>query len=155
MLAGDEHAFSEFFEGHFSRLYRFALPRLDRDADAAEEVAQVTLCKAIAGLRGYRGESALFTWMCTICRREIAAYRAARGRQAGPAGLIEGSAEVRAPLESLALASEGGPEGELHRLEVARLIPVTLDALPRAYGDALEWKYVDDLPVKEIAARLD
>ena len=39
MLAGDERAFDEFFEGHFPGLYRFALTRLDRDEDAAEEVA--------------------------------------------------------------------------------------------------------------------
>jgi len=32
---------------------------------------------------------------------------------------------------------------------------VTLDALPGSYGDALEWKYVQGLSVKEIAARLN
>jgi DNA-directed RNA polymerase specialized sigma24 family protein len=31
---------------------------------------------------------------------------------------------------------------------------VTLDALPRRYGDALEWKYVLGLTVEEIAGRL-
>ncbi len=32
---------------------------------------------------------------------------------------------------------------------------MTLDALPRAYGDALEWKYVHGHSVREIAARLN
>ena len=43
MLAGEEQAFTEFFDGCFPGLYRFALSRLNRDADAAEEVAQAAL----------------------------------------------------------------------------------------------------------------
>jgi RNA polymerase sigma-70 factor (ECF subfamily) len=155
MLAGEEAGFGQFFEGHFSRLYRFALPRLNQDADAAEEVVQITLCKAVSALKGYRGEAALFTWLCTICRREIAAHHERRGRRPEPVGLIEDSPAVRAALEALAAALEQGPESQLHRKEVARLVQVTLDSLPRTYGDALEWKYVHDLSVKEIAARLD
>ena len=155
MLAGEEDAFDQFFRGHFSRLYRFALPRLDRDADAAEEVVQVTLCKAVSGLKSYRGESALFTWLCTICRREIAAHHARRGRRSESVGLIEDSPDVRAALDSLAAILGQDPESQLRREEVARLVQVTLDVLPRAYGDALEWKYVDGLSVKEIAARLN
>ena len=155
MLRGDERAFDAFFERHFSRLFRFALPRLDQDADAAEEVVQATLCKAIAGLKGYRGEAALFTWLCTICRREIAAHRERLGRSPMPTGLVEDSPEIRAALDSLARILAEDPESELQRGEVARLVQVTLDALPGVYGDALEWKYVQGLSVKEIAERLN
>ena len=31
---------------------------------------------------------------------------------------------------------------------------VALDRFPPHYGNALEWKYLDDVPVKEIAVRL-
>ena len=31
---------------------------------------------------------------------------------------------------------------------------MTLDYLPDNYGDALEWKYIQELSVQEIAARL-
>lgn len=155
MRAGEEAAFDEFFESHFSRLYRFALARLNQDADAAEDVVQVTLCKAVAGLKGYRFESALYTWLCAICRHVIAAHYERLERRPEPAGLIEDSPGVRAALESLATTLGQDPESQMRRLEIARLVQVTLDALPRAYGDALEWKYVHGLPVKEIAARLN
>ena len=154
LLLGDEAAFDLFFTGHFPRLYRFALPRLDHDADAAEEVAQVTLCRAVSSLRTYRGEAALFTWLCTICRREIATHLERRGRRFESPGLAEDAPEIRAALESLAIASGQDPESHLGRKEIARLVQVTLDALPGAYGDALEWKYLHGVPVKEIAARL-
>ena len=155
MLAGEEDAFDRFFKGHFSRLFRFALSRLGQDADAAEEIVQVTLCKAVSVLKSYRGESALFTWLCTICRREIAAHYERRGRRIEQVGLIEDSPEVRAALDSLAATHGQDPESQLNRKEIERLVQVTLDALPWAYGDALEWKYVHGLSVKEIAARLN
>src|SRR5690348_12923631 len=50
MLAGDERAFDAFFEAHFPRLYRFALPRLGGDVEAAQEVVQASLGKAMRKL---------------------------------------------------------------------------------------------------------
>jgi RNA polymerase sigma-70 factor (ECF subfamily) len=153
MLSGQEEAFTEFFDGHFPRLYRFALARLNHDAGAAEEVAQTVMCQAMAKLKTYRGEALLFTWMCTFCRREIAQWHRQRGRTE-PLPLPEDSPETRGILESLAAGIAGGPEHEFQRKEVARLVQVALDALPYPYGDTLEWKYLQGLPVREIAARL-
>lgn len=154
MLAGEERAFEEFFEDFFPRLYRFALPRVRHDADQAEEVAQATLCLAISKLATYRGEAALFTWLCTICRREISACYRKHGGRVQPV-LPEDSPEVRASLDSLAAALSQQPDSQLLRAEAARLVQVTLDLLPRWYASALEMKYLKELPVKEIAARLN
>ena len=141
MLGGEEHAFTEFFDGHFSRLYRFALPRLGRDADAAEEVVQAVLCKAITAMKSWRGEAALFTWLCTFCMHEIGSHYRQSGRRPQPLGLIEdGPAMIVAD--------------ETRRSEVAMLVHATLDGLRDGYGDVLEWKYVLGLSVDEIAARL-
>jgi len=153
MLAGEEKAFEEFFAGFFPGLYRFALARLDGHADRAEEVAQATLCKAISKLSTYRGEAMLFTWLCTFCRHEIAAWHD-RNRPSRHAELVEEAPEVRAALESLPESFHGAPDAELDRKEVGRLVQVILDRLPAHYGDVLEWKYLDELPVKEIASRL-
>jgi len=153
MLAGEEPAFEEFFEDYFPRLYRFALPRVRHDADMAEELVQATLCTAITKLKSYRGEAALFTWLCTICRREIGATLRKRSREAQPL-LLEDTAEARASLESLAAALSQQPESQVLRKEISRMVQVTLDCLPRWYASALEMKYLKDLPVNEIASRL-
>src|SRR5213593_2369161 len=113
MLAGEEDAFNQFFEGHFPRVYRFALRRLGQDADAAEDVVQVTLWKAITALKSYRFEAALFTWLCTICRREIAAHHERHGRRFEQVALVEDSPEVRAALDSLAAEQGQDPESQL------------------------------------------
>lgn len=153
MLSGREEAFSEFFDGHFPRLYRFALARLNHDADAAEEVVQIVMCRAVSRIKSFRGEARLFTWLCTLCRHEIADWHRHRGRSEA-SRLPEDSPETRAVLESLAAGMGGSPEDEVHRKEVARLVQVALDALPHPYGDTLEWKYLQGHSVREIAARL-
>ena len=70
MLAGDERAFVTFFETYFPRVYRFALPRVDRNADTAKDVVQATLVKAMRKLKDFRSEASLFTWVCQICRHD-------------------------------------------------------------------------------------
>jgi RNA polymerase sigma-70 factor (ECF subfamily) len=152
VLAGEAAAFQEFFEGYAPALYRFALARLGQDADAAEEIVQRTLQQAIRRLATYRGEAALLTWLCTICRHEIGAYLERTRRRPLSIELAEEHPEVRAVLESL---SRGGPEETFLRKELARRVHAVLDALPPHYTSVLEWKYLEGLTVKEIAARLD
>ncbi len=155
MLAADEAAFEAFFSTYFPRLFRFALPRADHDADAAEEVVQAALSQAVVKLHTFRGEAALFTWLCTFCRHELHAYYRRR-RRAGPtAPLLEDIPEVRAALESLAAEGAWKAEEEARRAELGRLVQVTLDHLPPRYGTALEWKYLEGLSVKEIAERME
>jgi RNA polymerase sigma-70 factor (ECF subfamily) len=151
LLHGDEEAFQEFFDAHFSRLYRFALTRVG-DEDTAEEIVQETLIQAMRKLGTFRGEAALFTWLVTICRHQIAAWFERTGRRS-IVSLEEDLPDVRARLEALANL-EMGPDEAVHRQEVARLVRVALDFLPGRYGDVLEWKYIDERPVTEIAARL-
>ena len=153
MLAGDDDAFEAFFDGHFPRLYRFALARLDHDQAATEDVVQATLCRAVRKLHTFRGESGLFTWLCTICRHEISDYWALQGKHAR-VELAEDAPGIRAVLDSLAAGDPDDPESTCRRHEVGRLVQVVLDALPERYSNALEWKYVHGLSVNEIAGRL-
>lgn len=153
MLAGEERAFAEFFDGYFPALFRFALARLDRNEDAAEDVVQAALSAAVAKLATYRGEAALFTWLCTFCRHEISAYFERNRRARTAVELVEDDPEVAAALDALT-AEVGGPEAAAARGETVRLVHVLLDRLPPRYAAALEWKYIDSLPVGEIAGRL-
>jgi RNA polymerase sigma factor (sigma-70 family) len=69
--------------------------------------------------------------------------------------LVEDTPEIRAALESIGASAPTSPDEHLQRRELARLVQVTLDSLPPRYGDALEWKYLQDLSVSDIAARLN
>lgn len=154
LLRGDERAFDRFFDENYARLYRFALARLADDPDAAREVAQITLSKAVRKLHTYKGEAALFTWLCSICRNATSDWLARQGRYRDHIVLTEDFAEVRAAVESLQEPDRLGPEKQFRRIELVRLIQVALDNLPANYGDALEWKYIEGHTVQEIAERL-
>lgn len=155
LLDGQQPAFDRFFGDNFARLYRFALARLGDDPEGAKEVAQITLTRALHKLHTYRAESALFTWLCAICRNETSEWLRQQGRHRNHVVLIEDHPEIVAAVDSLQVPEDESPEGALQRAEQLRLIQVALDRLPARYGDVLEWKYVEGRSLKEIGARLD
>ena len=154
LLAHDREAFRVFFDGYFPRLYRFARTRLGGDPDTTREIVQVTLTKAVRSLASYRGEAALFTWLCTICRHVIADHEERATRERRHIVLTEDRADVRAAVESLIAPESDDPEHNFKRTERIRLIQVALDQLPANHGNALEWKYVYGFSVEEIAGKL-
>ena len=154
LRSGDESAFEAFFAEYFPRVYRFARVRLGGDDQAAEEVAQTTLIKALAKMHTYRGEAALFTWVCTFCRHEISTWYDRLGR-APQVWLADDSPDTRALLDAIAALSRDDPEQEYERRELSRLVYTALDHLPGRYGEVLVWKYLEGISVEEIARRLD
>src|SRR5574339_1015586 len=155
LLRGDERAFEHFFNDNFPRLYRFAAARLGHDPEATRDVVQAALSRAVRKLDTYRGEAALFTWLCAICRNEIADWGRRNAHYARHIVLTEDDPALRAAVESLADTESGDPRHVYQRTELARLVQVALDHLPPRYGDALEWKYIEGRTVREIAAQLD
>ena len=150
MLRGDEAAFRTFFEMHFPRVYRFALPRLGGDVEAGKEVVQSTLIKAVRNLAHFRGEAALFSWLCQICRREIVDYLRVQSRHADRIVLIDDDPELRAALEAIEGVQGDEPLSRYSASETRRLVQSVLDRLPSRYGDVLEWKYIEGRSVAEI-----
>jgi RNA polymerase sigma-70 factor (ECF subfamily) len=153
MLDGDEAAFATFFDTAYPVLYRFALARLRFDRDAAGDVAHATICTAIEKLHTYRGEAALLTWLCACCRGELTAHYRRHG-QRHEIELLEDDPEIRAALEALPGGADDDLEASLDRHRLATIVQRVLDRLPPHYADALEWKYIDEVPVQEIGIRL-
>lgn len=152
LVGGDERAFDAFVDEYFPRLFRFAYSRVGGDRQAAEDVVQTTFMNVIRKIGTYRGEAALFTWLCTFCRYEIAAFWRRRGKRMAEVTLIEDSSDARAAMETLGSLSEGNI-AHFEREELARLVWAVLDHLPVRYGNALQWKYIHGLSVREIAAQ--
>jgi RNA polymerase sigma-70 factor (ECF subfamily) len=153
ILDGDQGAFRALFDQFFPRLYRYALAHLANDHDEARDVVQQTFCRAIEKLDRFRGEAALYTWFCQICHHEIADRYRARGSPLRAVHL-EDSPQLQAVLSALSSGDLDLPEVDAWRHDVGRVVQATLDRLPERYAEILEWKYVDELSVKDIASRL-
>lgn len=150
-VAARERAAAEtFFNSYFSRLYRFVALRVD-NPQACEDVVQEAMIKAIRNLGSYRGEAALFTWLCQIARNEISNYFQRFGRKEAMMVSLDDDPDVRAAIESLNFEALD----QTDRLALEQVVQLTLDYLPDRYARALEWKYLEGLSVEEIAERID
>lgn len=149
VAAKDRAAAEVFFNNYFARLYRFVALRVDRP-EACEDVVQEAMIKAIRNLGSYRGEAALFTWLCQIGRNEISNYFQRFGRNEAQLVSLDDDPNVRAALESLDFGEMDSGE----RLALEQVVQLTLDYLPEKYSRALEWKYLEGLTVEEIAERI-
>ena len=152
MISGDETAFEEFSDNHIPALYRFALRRLHGDEELTREMVQSTVCKAIDKLESYRGGAALMTWLCAICRTEIAGHFRKKSRYG-----IEMDLGDEVVESEVSLASQKGesPEEAVLSKESSNVVHMVLDLLPDHYSRALEWKYLEGESVKTIAARFE
>lgn len=152
MRRGEKRAFDQFFETYAQRLAAFAARRSALDADALEDVVQMTMINAMRGLATFRGNASLFTWLCQICRNQLVDARRKFARQPPvqsldelieqkPSNVVQLS-DFRDPLDECAADSERGA--------VRRLI----NKLPTHYAQILELRFGDELTVPEIARHL-
>lgn len=152
LIAGNEEAFVAFFNDYFPRLYRFAVTRLKNDEEEIKDIIQTTLTNAIRSMDTYRGEAALFSWLCQICRNEINGHLRRKNRD--EVIVAEDGSELRGILETLAAPEAYEPGYNSEKEEIKRMVQVILDYLPPKYGNALEWKYIEGCSVNEIAEKL-
>lgn len=105
-------------------------------------------------LASYRGDAALFTWLCQICRRQVVDYLRAQKRHSDHVIPVEDSDDMRAALEAIAAPASEEPFHGYSAAETSQIVRSMLDRLPNRYGDVLEWKYVEGMTVEEIAQAL-
>lgn len=152
---GDEAAFRQVFDEYYDRLYRFALARAGTDRPAAEDLVQQTMSRAIQSLKSYRGEAQLQTWLFTICRNTIIDWKRKRGLDTSSVVLAEDYPGIRAAVESYAAPDRDDPVVRCQNYELSQIVQVALDHLPKHYGDALEWKYIQGWSILEISNQLN
>ena len=153
VAAGDSDSFEAFFREYFPRLFRFTMTRVGGDAELAEEIVQRTMCLVVRKMGTYRGEALLFTWLCQICRNEMAAVFKQKGLHDNQTLPLEDHPAIRAALESMSVDSDS-PEKQRTQEELARFVRLTLEYLPANYATALEMKYILGSSVVEIGDRL-
>lgn len=154
LKAGDEAAFRAFFDEYFDRLHRYAMSRTRGNAEMSEEAVQRAMIRAVRGLAGFRGEAALFTWLVQICRNELADLGELARRDAARTISYDADERLRERVAEGVADPQADPAAAPLADEQSRVLRQLLDALPGRYGEVLEWKYLEELGVEEIAARL-
>lgn len=134
VAAGDQSAFSEFYDLHADRVYRYCLARLGV-SDMAADACQETWVAVWQGARQFAGEGRPLAWLFGVAQRKVQdAWRRA-GRLTTPAD---------APV----------PEGAHDPTEatVARMdLTASIARLPPAQQETLLLSYYAGLSCQEIA----
>ena len=155
LLSGDEKSYSVFFNDYFPRLFLFARARLWNNDDLAEDAVQHAMSKAVQKLDTYRGEAALFTWLCTFCRHEISNIIAREQKHTQHTMPLDDDKFVEESLASMALELAKDPLDSVEKERLVGLVHLAKTHLPKLYSDLLEWKYLYGYSTKEIAERID
>jgi RNA polymerase sigma-70 factor (ECF subfamily) len=153
MRRGEQRAFDEFFNSYAARLGAFAARRSSLDAAALEDIVQLTMINAMRGLATFRGGSTLFTWLCQICRNQIADATRKTGRQP-PLQSLEQLAENRPTATIVELTDFRDPLDECANDSSRSAVRRAINRLPASYARILELRYGDELTVPEIARLL-
>jgi RNA polymerase sigma-70 factor (ECF subfamily) len=144
VLGGDKPAYETLVRRHNQRLFR-AARSIVRDDDEAEDVVQQVWVAAYQGLAGFRGESALATWLTRIVVNEALARRR-RQKKGEHLTLID--------QEAHAVSDGRTPEEQAADGELGRLLEAHIDRLPDIYREVLVLRDVEEMTTAETAACL-
>jgi RNA polymerase sigma-70 factor (ECF subfamily) len=151
MLAGDQRAFNRFFETYAERVSGFAARRCALDSSALEDIVQMTMINAMRNLASFRGESSLFTWLCTICRNQLSDHQRRVSRRPATSSIDEISATRALPIQ---LVDYRDPLNECTDESGRNEIRHAINTLPPRYARILELRYGDELSMLEIGVAM-
>jgi len=142
--------FDKLYRDHVDLIYRYAY-RLCGEAESAKDLVQETFLNAYQGLKDFRGESQISTWLYTIASR--ACIRMRRKRKGQPEHELsieefvptsEGEFRLQIPMEGLS------PEEALQNKELREALDQAIDKLPKKYRMALVLRDMEGLSAKEV-----
>jgi RNA polymerase sigma-70 factor (ECF subfamily) len=144
-----DDAFDKLYRDHIDLVYRYA-HRLCGEAESAKDLVQETFLNAYRGLRRFRGDSRISTWLYTIASR--ACLRMRRKRKGAPEREL--SLEEFVPTSEgefrLQIAIEGlTPEQALENKQLREALDEAINKLPKKYRVALILRDMEGLSAGE------
>ncbi|MGH7044006.1 MAG: RNA polymerase sigma factor [Acetobacteraceae bacterium] len=152
---GDSAAFTVLMRRSNRRLYRLARSILKDDAEA-EDAVQETYVRAFNGLKAFRNDASLSTWLSRIAINEALACLRKRRPVAGLEEVDEMAFSSGIPeLAAFGIRDRGNPEELATRHEVRMLLERAIDTLPTIFRTVFVLRAVEQMSVEETADCLD
>lgn len=134
---GAGEALAEFYRRFAPGLRGFFARRVGEE-DALDDLVQETMVAAVHSIMRFRGESQVYTWLCGIARHKLLDHY--------------GACRVRpVPLE----ADVPGGDSPADQFCEAELVQAALARLPQDHRRAMELRYLDELPVTDVARSMN
>ncbi len=145
---GDTAALEQLYQRYFDRLYSLVFHQVDRNQDIAEDIVQETFLAVLNSVGKFRGQSKLYTWLCSIAYHKIADFYRRQEREArqGKQPASTGAIELEQIRDSELIAPDMIESEETHHMVEQALL-----SLPFDYRQVLILKYVEEMSVLEIS----
>ncbi len=145
---GDPAAMEYLYDTYFDRIYSLVFNQLGRDQAAAEDVVQETFLAALRAQKKFRGDSSLYTWLCSIAYHKVAdfhrrGFREHRHQQHSldiDGNDPEGLGRIKSNMADMAECVEN-----------REFVEKAMSRLPGNYRQVLILKYVEEMSVSEIS----
>jgi RNA polymerase sigma-70 factor (ECF subfamily) len=151
-LPQSTEAFDNLYREHVDLVYRYA-HRLCGEVESAKDLVQETFLNAYRGLKDFRGDSQISTWLYTIASR--ACLRMRRRKKGAPERELsleefvptsEGEFRLQIPVDGLT------PEQALENKELREALEQAIDKLPKKYRMALVLRDMEGLSAADTGA---
>jgi RNA polymerase sigma-70 factor (ECF subfamily) len=153
-MDGDSKAFGNLVDKYMPRTYGLAL-RMLADPSDAEDITQEAFLKAYKGLKGFRGESTFFTWLCRIVIHLCQDLKRKKRFRSRFIHIFPGNnhEEPSRSIESSVpdLRWSSNPAVVAEQAELAHLVQKILSTLPVRQKTVFVLKHFQGLKIKEIA----
>lgn len=147
--SGDFEAFNLLIKDHKDKIYRLAL-KLSGNREDAEDIVQETLMKAIDAIDKFRMEASFGTWLYSIALNNIRAHVGDR-KKAALKPIDDYLPNSHSETVNSGLYDWGDPHRLLERKQLNNIIESSLAELPLKYSVPFTLRYLEDMPVKEVA----
>jgi len=149
---GDKSAFDLLVRKYQHRIAKL-VSRYVSDRAEVDDVTQEAFIRAYRAIKGFRGESAFYTWLYRIAVNTAKNYLVALGRRPSTIDVESEDAET---LESgSALRDVMTPERHLLAEEIGKTVERVMESLPEELRLALTLREIDGLSYEEIAEIMD
>ena len=146
---GDEGAFGRLYDCYFQRVYSFAYARL-RDRADSEDAVQETFTAVFESLGGFEGKASLLSWIYGIARNVVNNH--IRRAQAEARRVDKTETGLARSVASLDMCT---PEQTLGLRRCAAAVETQLREVSGWQAEAFEMRHFNDLPIQEIADRVE
>lgn len=126
--------------------------RLSGDPNAAEDLAQETLIEAWRQRARLTDPSGYAPWLSAIARNICMRWVRRKGRELARSASVSAQDESQPAIEELPDSFD--VEVDLERNELAELLDRALALLPPDTRDAMIARYIEEVPLPEVAAQL-
>ncbi|MHB1950675.1 MAG: RNA polymerase sigma factor RpoE [Acidiferrobacteraceae bacterium] len=149
---GDRSAFDLLVRKYQHKIAKL-VSRYVYDRAEVEDVTQEAFIKAYRAIRGFRGESAFYTWLYRIAINSAKNHLVAQGRQVPGSDIDAEEAEL--VDASGVLREVNTPEHALLTSEIADTVRGAIEALPEDLRTAIVLREIEGLSYDEIAVAMD